>query len=123
MGKYRLFHLKSYQRSIGEDYDWILEHASFKFGLRVKTRKQDKIDRLHYLLLFWKKNKNKFLKYKTYESIGDFLGLDHSSIIHYVGDLKNKRLNRKKSNYWVQNVVDINEYILDAKLGKRLTQK
>jgi hypothetical protein len=32
-------------------------------------------------------------------------------------------LNRKKSNYWVQNVVDINEYILDAKLGKRITQK
>ena len=123
MGKYRLFKLKSYQRSIGEDYDWILEKATVKFGLKLKSRKQDKIDRLHFLLIFWKKNKKKFLKYKTYEAIAEYLGLNHATIIHYVGEVKEKRLNRKKSNSWVQNVVDINEYILDAKMGKRITKR
>jgi hypothetical protein len=68
MGKYRLFNLKSYQRSIGEDYDWILENATFRFNLKSKSRKLDKVDRLHCLLIFWKENRLRFTKYKTYVS-------------------------------------------------------
>ena len=119
MGKYRLFHLKSYQRSIGEDYDWIVENAIFKFGLNVKSRKQDKLDRLHFLLLFWKKNKLKFLKHKSYQEIALLLNVHHSSIVHYVGKLSGDRLNRKKSIYWEKNTFKINKYILDATLKNK----
>jgi hypothetical protein len=118
MGKYRLFKLKSYQRSIGQDYDWILEQACFKFELKNKTRKQDKVDRLHYFLIFWKDNKDKTVKYKTYESIAEFLGLNHSTVIHYVGKPRESRLNRKKSNSWDINVVLIKDFIGNATLNK-----
>lgn len=119
MGKYRLFNLKSYQRSIGEDYDWILENATFRFNLKSKSRKLDKVDRLHCLLIFWKENRLRFTKYKTYETIGDYLGLNHATILHYVGDLKGNRLNRKVSNYWDENTFDINKYLQDGTLRKQ----
>ena len=119
MGKYRLFKLKSYQRGIGEDYDWIIERATFTFNLKSKSRKLSKVDRLHCLLMFWKENRLRFTKYKTYEAIGDYIGLNHATILHYVGNLRGSRLNRKISNYWDQNTLDISEYILDATLRKK----
>lgn len=119
MGKYRLFKLVSYQRSIGEDYDWIAENVVFKFGIDSKSRKQDELDRLHFLLLFWKENQKKFIKYKSYESIAFLLKKHHSSIVHYVGKTKENRLNRKKSIYFDKNTAEINKYILDATLKNK----
>jgi hypothetical protein len=114
MGKYRLFKLKSYQRSIGKDFDWIADNVVFKFGLYLKTRKQDKIDKVHFFLIFWKENQKKFIKYSSYESIAFLLRVDHSSIVHYVGKTKEGRLNRKKSVCWKENIAEIKNYILEA---------
>ena len=61
----------------------------------------------------------RFTKYKTYEAIGDYLGLNHATILHYVGDLKGNRLNRKVSNYWDENTFDINKYLQDGTLRKQ----
>jgi hypothetical protein len=113
MGKYRLYSLKSVNRNVGNDYDYVAERVVARFDLSKKLRVPELKDKVHFLLLFWKKNKRKFKKYKTKSAIGRLLELDHASVIHYAGtDLKFEG-RRKKSNFFNENNKELASYIWD----------
>lgn len=113
MGKYRLFKLISVNRNVGNDYDYVVEKIVLRYNLSKKNRVQELKDKVHFLLLFWKKNKKMFKKYRTQSAIGKLLEIDHASVIHYAGtDLKFEG-RRKKSNFFNENNKELASYIWD----------
>jgi hypothetical protein len=111
MGKYRIYSLKSVMKNVGNDYDFVVEKVIQRFNLAKKTRVPDKIDKVHFVLLFWKKNRRKFKKYKTKAGIGKLFNLDHASVIHYAGTDTEFEGRRKRSDFFNQNNEELSQYI------------
>jgi hypothetical protein len=121
MGKYRNEHYKSVNSNKGKDYDFVIEKTIRKFNLDYKSRKSYLKDQVHYLLMWWKQNASRTKKFKTLRSIGEALNSDHSNIIHYVGKINEDGYGtRIKSTNFVNNVMDISEFIKDCSCAKML---
>lgn len=95
------------QETKGNDmtsYDVLCELCVSSYGLNRRSRKADLKDKVHFFILWWKKNSNVMSKYKTYTSIGALLGTDHTTIIHYL-----KR--RKPTILFEENVKCIDDFL------------
>lgn len=85
-------------------YDRLLEMAVNTYGLKKKSRKQDLMDKKQFIVLWWKKNKDKLYTYKTMMAIGDLMGSDHSTINHH-------EKHRKKSRDYELNTSCIKDFL------------
>lgn len=92
-------------------YDHICELAVSAYKLDTSNRKVEIKDRLHYFLLWWKRNKNYMNKYKSLTAIGGLLKKDHSNVMHYVGKENQKKGIRKKSTEFNENVKCIKDFL------------
>ncbi len=52
------------------EYDFVIELAVSSYDLDQRSRKETAVDNKHCLVMWWTKNKDKFMKYKTLESMG-----------------------------------------------------
>ena len=86
------------------NYDYLLELAIISYSLMKKTRKMGHIDRVHYIVIWWHKHKNKFKKYNTTIKLGIELEIHHSTVIYYY-----KR--RKKSRIYEEETKCIKDFI------------
>jgi hypothetical protein len=73
------------------NYDRLLELTISSYSLDKKTKKMGQKDRVHFLVLWWHKHKNKFKKYNTTIKIGIALEIHHATVIHYY---KNRKISR-----------------------------
>ena len=85
-------------------YDFLLDLAVINYKLADKNRKIQKIDMKHFLVSWWNKNKGKFKKYKSMESLGSSMGITHCTVVHYVK-------HRKKSLKYEDNTKCINDFL------------
>jgi hypothetical protein len=85
-------------------HDRLLEMAIDSYGIRNKHRKMELIDRKHFLVLWWKKNKDHLNKYNTMTSLARLIQLNHSTINHY-------EKHRKKSRLFNENTDCIRDFL------------
>lgn len=74
------------------NYDYLLELAINSYSLMKKSRKMGHIDRVHYIVMWWYKHKNKFKKYNTTIKLGIALEIHHATVIHYYKRRKISRI-------------------------------
>jgi hypothetical protein len=65
-------------------YDKLAELAVSSYNLDAKSRKAERVDRLQCFIRWWFSERNKMIKYKTYEQIAALVGKDHSNIVHHI---------------------------------------
>jgi len=104
MGKHRITNLKSKSKNNGFDFDYCLERCVVMHNLRIRSRLIPTKDQVHFLLIFWKKNRKYFRKFKSLTEIGQLFNMHHSNITYYVGRVKDDK-NRKKSNEYEANTI------------------
>tara|TARA_R110002153_G_scaffold380_4_gene1884 strand:+ start:2731 stop:3051 length:321 start_codon:yes stop_codon:yes gene_type:complete len=63
-------------------FDQVMELAVSSYELDKKGRAQIKIDKKHFLVIWWKKNQNQFKKYKTMTNFSKLMRVHHSTINH-----------------------------------------
>lgn len=85
-------------------HDRLLEMAVSSYDIRNKSRKQDYADRKHFVVLWWKKNKDRLNTYYTMTSIAELIGCDHATINHY-------EKHRKKSRDYEINTECIKDFL------------
>jgi hypothetical protein len=86
------------------DYDKLLELAVSSYNLDDRCRILSVIDRKHHLITWWMNNRRNFTRYYTYQSVGDLMNLNHSTIIHYMA-------RRKKSFSYESNVESLEDFL------------
>lgn len=65
-------------------YDKLMELAVSSYDMTSKSRKQNRMDMKHYLVLWWVENKEEFSTYNSTIALGKLLGTDHSTVIHFM---------------------------------------
>lgn len=66
-----------------ESYDELLDFLVEEFGIDQKSRKQEIVDRKHFISIWFSENKNKFKKYHNNSLFANKIGLkDHSSVTY-----------------------------------------
>lgn len=85
-------------------HDKLLELAIDSYDIRSKSRKMERIDVKHFLVLWWIKNKRQFRKYRTMSALAKLLNVDHATINHY-------EKHRKKSRLFNDNTQCINDFL------------
>lgn len=65
-------------------YDLLCDLAISSYGLDEKRRHSDLKDMVQYFCLWWEFNKRKMKRYKTLESIGAALSIDHATVLHHI---------------------------------------
>jgi len=89
---------------INNDYDVLLELAVCTFDLDIKGRKENIIDMKHFIVKWWDKNNNKFLRYKTMTSVSELMKVHHSTVNHL-------QKHRKKSLSYSENIKNIRQFL------------
>lgn len=74
------------------NYDDLLEQLHERFIHKERTKKMDEKDKVHHIISWWFKNKNRFKRYKTLASIGKIFNLHHATLLHYCKTRKKSRL-------------------------------
>lgn len=74
------------------DYDKLLEMVVSSYDLDKKTRKMGQKDRVQFIIRWWEKRKEKFIKYNTTTKIGVLLNIDHSTIVYHYKSRKQSRI-------------------------------
>jgi hypothetical protein len=77
--------------------DKIAELAVSSYNLKTKDRFEECMDRKHCFIMWWDKNRSRFIKYSTVTSLAKLLDMNHSTIIHHMRK-------RKKSFRFNDNV-------------------
>ena len=85
-------------------YDRLLEMAVHSYDIRNKSRKLDLVDRKHFVVLWWKNNKEKLNIYKTMMAMATLMSCDHATINHY-------EKHRKKSADYELNTACIKDFL------------
>jgi hypothetical protein len=85
-------------------YDFLCELCVSSYDLSKKSRKADLKDKVHFFILWWNTNKSKMSKYTGQVKIGQLLGVDHTTIVHFL-----KR--RKPTIFYEENVKCINDFL------------
>lgn len=85
-------------------HDRLLEMAVNSYDIRKKSRKEYLMDRKQFLVLWWKKNQDKFYTYRTMTSLAELTGFDHSTINHH-------EKHRKKSRDYEVNTSCIKDFL------------
>lgn len=91
-------------------YDTLVELAISSYDLSSTSRKHELKDRLHFFLMWWKEHKHFMNRYSNGLRLSKFMGIDHTSIIHYTGTTK-KPGNRKKTANFKENTKCINDFL------------
>ena len=65
-------------------YDKLAELAASSYELSRKSRKAELKDQCQYFFKWWYANRNKMIKYKTYESISELLMKHHTTVVHAI---------------------------------------
>lgn len=95
------------QHSNGFDattYDVLCELCVSSYNLNKKSRKADLKDKVHYFVIWWNSNKKMMKKYKSQSKIGELLGVDHSTIVHFLR-------RRKPTILYEENVKCISDFL------------
>jgi hypothetical protein len=78
-------------------YDKLAEIAVYSYNLRLKSRKEQIIDKRHCFVVWWSENKEMFNKYNTLQKVSKLLKIHHATTLHYLNT-------RKKSLRFKENV-------------------
>jgi hypothetical protein len=106
-----LFHNSPLEQRKFTGYDHLCELAVSAYDLDTSNRKVEIKDRLHYFLLWWKRNRKYMKKYNSLTAIGGLVKKDHSNVMHYVGKENEKEGLRKKSAFFEENVECIKDFL------------
>ena len=75
------------------DYDSALINIVKEFNLNSKDRFHELVDQRHFLILWWLEKRKNFKEIRSFDSMGNLLSMNHSSISHY------KKTRKKSFNY------------------------
>lgn len=106
-----LFNNSEKERRKFTGYDHLCELAVSAYNLDISSRKVEIKDRLHYFLLWWKRNRQWMQKYKALTAIGGLVKKDHSNVMHYVGKEDEKEGPRKRSQNFEKHVECIKDFL------------
>jgi hypothetical protein len=79
------------EKIVDVDYDRLIELAVSSYNLGKKTRKMGQKDRVQFIVVWWRDNKEKFFRYNTTTKLGALLNIDHSTVIHHYSLRKKSR--------------------------------
>jgi hypothetical protein len=85
-------------------YDKLAELSVSSYDLSRKCRKAELKDQCQYFFKWWYANRNKMIKYKTYESIASLVMKNHTTVVHAVHY-------RKPTLFYDENVSCIRDFL------------
>jgi hypothetical protein len=89
--------IKEHHPEAYENYDYLLELAINAYSLKKKCQKMGHIDRAHYIIMWWYKNKHKFKTYNTTIKLGIALEIHYSTVIYYYKRRKISRIYKEET--------------------------
>jgi hypothetical protein len=80
------------EKIVDVDYDRLIELAVSSYNLGKKTRKMGQKDRVQFIVLWWRDNKEKFFRYNTTTKVGALLNIDHATVVYHYKSRKKSRI-------------------------------